>query len=80
MADTLSRLTEVFHDVFDDDSIVVTRKTTAADVEGWDSMMHVTLMMRIEQAFKLSFRSHEVTGLKNVGELIDVIDRKLGGR
>lgn len=80
MADTLARLTEVFHDVFDDDSIVLSRKTTAANVEGWDSMMHVTLMMRIEQAFGLSFRSHEVTGLKDVGELADVIDRKLAGK
>lgn len=78
MADTLARLTEVFHDVFDDDTIVLSRSTSAADIDGWDSMMHVTLMMRIEQAFKLSFRSHEVTGLKNVGELADVIDRKLG--
>jgi acyl carrier protein len=78
MADTLARLTEVFHDVFDDDTIVLSRGTSAADIDGWDSMMHVTLMMRIEQAFKLSFRSHEVTGLKNVGELADVIDRKLG--
>ncbi len=76
MSDTLTRLTAVFHDVFDDDSIVLTRETTAADVEGWDSLMHVTLMMSIESAFKIRFVSSEVTGLKNVGQLADLIARK----
>jgi acyl carrier protein len=76
VSDTLTRLTAVFHDVFDDDSIVLTRETTAADVEGWDSLMHVTLMMSIESAFKIRFVSSEVTGLKNVGQLADLIARK----
>lgn len=76
MSDTLTRLTAVFHDVFDDDSIVLTRETTAADVEGWDSLMHVTLMMSIESAFKIRFVSSEVTGLKDVGQLADLIARK----
>lgn len=76
MADTLSRLADVIRDVFDDDDIVVTRATTAADVEGWDSLMHVTLMLRVESAFGIRMNSSEVTGLKDVGQLVDMIDKK----
>jgi acyl carrier protein len=79
MADTLSRLQDVFREVFEDDELVISRATTAAQVSGWDSVMHVTLMMATERAFKLRFKSGEVTGLKNVGELVDLVDRRLGG-
>lgn len=78
MADTLSTLQVVFREVFEDDDITITRATTAAQIPAWDSVMHVTLMMAAERAFKLRFKSGEVTGLKNVGELIDLIDRRLG--
>lgn len=78
MADTLSTLQDVFREVFEDDDIVITRATTAAQIPAWDSVMHVTLMMAAERAFKLRFKSGEVTGLKNVGELIDLIDRRRG--
>lgn len=76
MADTLHELTAVFHDVFDDDDIVLSRATTAQDIPAWDSVMHITLMVKIERAMKLKFKSGEVAGLKNVGELVDLIDRK----
>ena len=76
MSDTLTRLNEIFHDVFEDDDIVVTRPTSAKDIAAWDSVMHVTLMISIESAFKIRFHSSEVVGLKNVGELADLIDRK----
>ena len=76
MSDTLARLTEVFHDVFDDDDIALTRDTTAADIEAWDSLMHVTLMLRVEAAFKVRFNAGDVTGLKNVGQLVDLIDAR----
>ena len=78
MADTLSTLQDVFREVFEDDDIVVSRATTAAQIPAWDSVMHVTLMMAAERAFKLRFKSGEVTGLKNVGELVDLIDRRRG--
>ncbi|MCB9683052.1 MAG: acyl carrier protein [Alphaproteobacteria bacterium] len=78
MADTLNRLTEVFHDVFDDDDIVLTRQTTASDIEAWDSLMHVTLMLQVEAAFGVRFSSSDVTGLKDVGQLVDLIDAKAG--
>jgi acyl carrier protein len=75
MQDTLTQLTQVFHQVFDDEDIVLTPATTAANVPGWDSVMHITLMMSVERAFGVRFKSGEVAGLKNVGELIALIDR-----
>lgn len=76
-ADTLPRLTAVFREVFEEDDLSISRATTAKDIPAWDSVMHVTLMIAVERAFKLRFKSGEVAGLKNVGELIDLIDRRL---
>lgn len=76
MSDTLSRLQEVFRDVFDDDELSVSRETTADDVEGWDSLKHVALVVNVERAFGVKFGSLEVAGLKNVGELLDLVDTK----
>ena len=64
---------EVFRDVFDDKSISVNNKTVAADIEDWDSLEHINLVLAIEQKFKIKFTMGEVTGMKNVGEMVDVI-------
>jgi acyl carrier protein len=80
MSDILDRINEVFQEVFDDDEIRITRDTTAQDVEGWDSLMHVTLLVNIERAFGIRFTSSEVASLKNVGELADLIARHQGGK
>jgi acyl carrier protein len=74
MSDTLKQLNEVFLDVFDDDELTVNRETTAHDVQGWDSLMHVTLMLSVEKALGIKFTSAEVASLKNVGELVDLVD------
>jgi len=76
MEDRLDRLTRVFRDVFDDDELQISRQTTAKDVEGWDSLMHVTLVVNVEKAFKVKFTSSEVASLQNVGDLIDLIDAR----
>jgi len=76
-ADILARLTELFRDVFDDPSIALTPTTTAADIEGWDSFAHVNLIVAIELHFGLKFRTAEIEGLRNVGEMVRVIERKL---
>jgi acyl carrier protein len=68
-------LQEVFRATFDDDDLVVNRETTARDVEGWDSLTHVTLLVSLEERFKIRFKSSEVSDLKNVGELLDLIER-----
>lgn len=76
MENTLERLTQVFRDVFDDDELVISGATTAADVEGWDSLTHVTLMINVEKAFKLKFSSKEVASLQNVQELVTLVEAK----
>lgn len=78
MFDPMPRLTQVFREVFDDDSLRVSRATTAKDIEGWDSLMHVTLLVRVEKAFGIKFRSSEVAALQNVGELAALIQTRLG--
>ena len=74
--DTLAKLQEIIQNVFDDDSLVVGRDTTAQDVEAWDSVQNVTLMLEVESAFGVRFSTSEMAYLKNVGELADLIDRK----
>lgn len=76
---TLEKLNQVMCEVFEDDDLVVTRTTSARDVAAWDSVMHVTLMISVERAFGLRFKSGNVAGLKNVGELTDLIDRLKAG-
>jgi len=71
---TIDKLTAVFQQVFDDDELIVTRETSAADVEGWDSLTHVTLMLSIEKQFAIRFKSSQVASLENVGELADLIE------
>jgi acyl carrier protein len=72
-----SQLTEIFHDLFDDDSIVLTRETTAADIDGWDSFNHVNLLLAIEVKLGIKFRTAETESLYNVGHLVQVIQTKL---
>lgn len=71
------RLTPIFQDVFDDGSIVVTPSTTAAEVEAWDSLSHIRLMVAIEQAMGVRFTTAEITSFKNVGDLASCIQGKL---
>jgi len=77
MGDRLSVLNDVFRRVFDDDALQVDRDTTAKDVENWDSLMHVKLVLAVEREFGVRFTSGDVASLKNVGELVDLVDGKL---
>jgi acyl carrier protein len=70
-------LTSAFHDVFDDEDIVLSSDLTAQDVQEWDSLAHVRLMLTVEREFKVKFSAAETANLKNVGELIDLIESKL---
>ena len=72
------RLNEVFADVFDDDSIVVTDETTAADIEDWDSLTHITLLGAVEDEFGIRFNMKAVQQLKNVGDMMDMIAELAG--
>lgn len=71
-----ARLTEVFHDVFDDDSLQVTPELSAKDVDGWDSLTHIRLLLTIEKKFKLKFTTSEIGRLENVGDLVTLIKAK----
>lgn len=71
------QLDEIFRDVFDDDSITLTPETTAADIDGWDSVAHVDLIVSIETRMKIKFKTSELGNLHNVGQLVGIIEYKL---
>ncbi len=66
-------LDEVFQEVFDDDEIHVNESTTADDIEDWDSLEHINLVVAVENKFGIKFNMNEVTTMKNVGEMVDII-------
>lgn len=72
------KLNEVFQDVFDDEDIEVNDSTVASDVDGWDSLEHINLIVAVERCFGIKFTMGETTGLKNVGEMVDKIIEHLG--
>jgi acyl carrier protein len=76
MSDTLTRLQNVFRGVFDDDELTIQPQTTAADVEGWDSINHVNLVLAVEREFKTRLSSSGIANLKNVGELARMLEVK----
>jgi acyl carrier protein len=68
-----ARLSSIFEEVFDDDSIVLTPNLSAKDVDGWDSLAHIRLIFTIEKAFKIKFSTSEIGKLENVGDLVALI-------
>ena len=76
MRDTYKKLTKVFREVFDDDSIELTPETTANDIDDWDSIEHINLIAAVEDAFGMRFLMREVSGMKNVGELVQIIESR----
>jgi acyl carrier protein len=68
-----ARLAEIFQDVFDEDSIQVTPELSAKDVDGWDSLAHIRLILTIERVFKIKFSTSEIGKLANVGDLVALI-------
>lgn len=72
------RLTEVFRDVFDDESISVNASTTSNDIEDWDSLEHINLIAAVEQEFGVKFNMGQVVSMKNVGEMADIIISQIG--
>jgi acyl carrier protein len=72
-AQIYSRLAGVFSDVFDDDTIQVGPQLTAKDVDGWDSLTHLRLILSVERAFKIKFTTSEIGKLDNVGDLAALI-------
>ena len=75
--DIKNDLQDIFCDVFDDDSIVLTNETTAEDIEDWDSFAQIQLTVAIEKHFKVHFKLGEVGKMNNIGELIQAIEERM---
>ncbi len=75
--EVMKKLNEIFCDLFDDDDIVLTDATTADDIDEWDSLEQINIINECETVFNIRFNMQEVTSLKNVGEMVDIITAKL---
>lgn len=68
---------DIFRDVFDEENLIITEETNAMDIEEWDSLAQLRLTISIEKKFNIKFDLNELTALHNVGEMLDLIDKKL---
>lgn len=75
-----AKLTEIFHDVLDVDSLVLTPDLSAASVPEWDSFNHIHLVVAVEAAFKIKFQTAELESIQNVGHFVALIQAKLRTR
>lgn len=80
MPDLLSEIQDVFRDIFDDDTLVITRESNASTVEDWDSLAHVNLVTAIEKKYRIKFGLGELQELKNVGDMIDLVQKKIAAK
>lgn len=71
--EVMQKLQEIFREVFDDDTIEINENTTATDIDEWDSLEHITLIGAVEKSFKMRFKMKEVSSMKNVGEMAEII-------
>ena len=75
----LKQVNDIFKDVLDNDDIKLTGTTTAKDIEEWDSLNHIQLIVAIEKKFKIRFNSAEINSWKNVGEMCEALEKRLKG-
>ena len=78
--DILEQLQPIFQDILDQPNVVITRDSNAHNVEDWDSLAHINLITTIEKHFKIKFALEQLQGLKNVGEMVDLIESKLAAK
>lgn len=80
MNDLLPQVQEIFRDIFDQPNLVITRESNAETVEDWDSLAHMNLVTAIEKHFKIRFALGELLDLKNVGDMLDLMQTKLAAK
>lgn len=73
----LVKLTNIFREIFNDREIVINNKTTAQDIDNWDSLTHMLLISKIEEEFEIKFKLKELNNLNNVGNLVEIINEKI---
>jgi len=73
----LEKLQAIFRDIFDEDDLLLTPSTSAGDIEEWDSLNQIKIILRCEQVFGISLNARKIAGLSNVGEMIDYLDEVL---
>jgi acyl carrier protein len=76
----LGEIQEVFRDVFDDPNIKIARDSSSDNVPDWDSLAHINLMMAVQKKFKVKFTLSDMSHLKNIGDLVDLVERKMAQR
>lgn len=76
-AEVFEKLNEVFQEVFDDENIAVDEATTSADIDDWDSLEHINLIVAVENCFGIKFNMGEVSTMKNVGAMADIIQERI---
>lgn len=74
--DVFQKLEEIFRDVFDDDTIKLREQTVAADIEGWDSLQNIHILVAIEEEFGVRVTIEDAAKIENVGQMVDLIERK----
>ncbi|MFP6906569.1 MAG: acyl carrier protein [Verrucomicrobiota bacterium] len=72
-----SRVEGIFRDIFDDEQLAIARETVADDIEDWDSLNHINLVTALESEFAIRFALGELQGLKNVGDMLDLVQQKI---
>jgi len=77
--DILKQVNDIFIDVLDNEDIKLTDETSAKDIEEWDSLNHIQLVVGIEKHFKLRFKSSDINSWKNVGEMCHAIEKRING-
>ena len=77
--DIKSEVQEIFRDIFDEEELIITDETTADDIEDWDSLAQMNLVVAIEKHFKIRFKVEEIVSLHNVGEMLELIEQRVKG-
>jgi acyl carrier protein len=76
MDEIYRELTNIFREIFDDDSLILQPELTAADIKDWDSLKQIDILIAVQERFRLKVSSRDLDGLASVGDLVDVIQRK----